>query len=252
MKINFRTDCFKLIFCLTVSASVLLANGVAIGETVIFSEDWETPEITTEPLEVFTGFFIPIDQSLPVGWVRENNLPWILSQPATARFSQSSPLAAPAGGNQALILEGRDTGISIEVGMIVANTEYTLSAAIGSSLNEFEENDTWSLQLWSDTSGDGTVTSDDLFLGQSFGTLAGVTNPDRGGWATNSVTIDSRDTPDAVGSDLLIFLNNNAFRGTSYYDNVSLTSAASVPEPSAAVMMGLVGGMLMFVRRRTP
>ena len=251
VQINWGTNGFKILSFLAVSASLLFANSIAIGEIVVFSEDWETPEITTDPLEVLSGLFIPIDRNLPPNWTAENNLPWLLSRPATARFSQSSPFAAPAGGDQALILEGRNTGVSIEVGAIAANTAYTLSAAIGSALNEAEENDTWSLQLWSDTSGDGTVTADDLFLGQSFGTLAGVTNPVRGGWATNSVTIDSSDTPDAVGSDLLIFLNNFSIRGTSYYDNVSLSSTSSVPEPNAVFVFGLTGAMLALARRRT-
>ena len=250
MNTNWRRGCLKKFFILAMTIEVFSLGSSAIGETIVFSEDWETP-ITTDAVEVFSGFFLPTDLSLPPNWTAENNAPRLLSRPETTRFSQALPFAAPAGGDQALILEGRDTGVSIEIGMIAANTEYTLSAAIGSSLVEAEDNDTWSLQLWADTSGDGTVTSGDLFLGQSFGTLAGVTNPSRGGWAINSVSVDSSDTPGAVGSNLLIFLNNFSIRGTSYYDNVSLASASSVPEPNSLLMISLAAGMLALVRRRT-
>ena len=241
MRTNYGTVYLKKLFLLVTSVTLLHANHVALGDT-IFTEDWETPVIATAPVEILPGFFVPTDTRLPAGWNSGRNLPWILAQPATSRFSNSLPFSAPAGEDQALILEGSNTGVSFETVVISANTQYTLSAAIGSSLDTSENNMSWSLQLWADTSGDGTVTDDDVFLGQSFGTQSGVTTPARGEWALNSVSINSNDAPEAIGRSLLVFLNNFNVSGggTSYYDNVSLSSATSVPEPNAGLIVSLV------------
>ena len=251
MQINFGTDCFRILFCLAVSASVLFINNSATAETIVFSEDWETPVITAEPLEIVTNQFIPLDMSLPAGWRSVNSASLAYIQPATNRFTEILPFSPPAGGAQALVLSGTGSraGVSMVTAPISVNTEYTLSAAIGSTLLTSDNNSDWSLQLWADTSGDGTVSSSDIFLGQTVATSAGASNPSSGEWAVNSISINSDDTPEAIGSNLLVFLNNR-FSGISYYDNVSLSSASSVPEPNAVLMISLAGGALASVRRR--
>lgn len=238
---------------LTVFQVTLLA--ALVDETArgaIFTETWESPAITPGA----TSTLLPIPWSVFPG---SSTTPEIVYPNVTSDFDQVSPLSAPAGGNQALRLGSQNTGISRLSGdLIIANTTYVLSAAIGNDGQSAVRNDSWSLQLWVDSNGNGIFDGSisDAFIGQQFGTHIGAINPSAGQWATNSFTFDSAARPDLVGKQLVVFLNNfDLPNSASYYDNVTLTAApnqAAVPEPaSLALWSFLAVGGIVASRRKT-
>ena len=79
-------------------------------------------------------------------------------QPSAGEFSSVNPLPAPADGNQYLRL-GRNYSVSRMTGAAIqANTEYTLSVAIGNNnyVNSGQQS-FWGISLWADTSSLGTL-----------------------------------------------------------------------------------------------
>ena len=162
-------------------------------------------------------------------------------RPGAAEFTATSPLAAPAGGNNALVLSGVNTGWSYTTtALIQPNTVYTLSAAIGNSTIASDHNN-WSLQLWADTNNNGAFDGGgfDTFLGQQFGTNPTALAPALGAWRTNSYQFDSATNPLSVGSRLIVFLNNFN-TGTSYYDSVTLSTPDAVtatPLPPSVLLL---------------
>lgn len=249
MRTKFISSGVKNFLLLAGAVSLLCANKAALGDTIVFSEGWETPVISSAPIEIFPGAFIPTDTRLPEGWRTVSNASFSYIQPATSRFDEFLPITSPADGNQFLVLSGGTgsaSGVLFSADTISADTTYTLTAAIGSVIGT-QDNTEWSLELWADTNGDA---SGDILLGGTNGNVPGASNPSRGQWSLNSVSIDSNDTPEVVGSDLVVLLSNLS-NSTSYFDNVTLSSATSVPEPNTGLILTLMGGMLAARRRRT-
>jgi PEP-CTERM motif len=227
---------------LWISVAVTAAFGNSAHAGNIFLENWESPAIPDGTTST----------SLPASWSRfsgPTTSSLIFHPSGTADFNQTDPLSSPAGGNQLLSLSGTNTGVYRMSGVLIqADTTYTLSAAIGDD-KLTPNSQYWSLQLWANTSGTGQFVGSaggDTFIGQQFGTTATAVNPTAGNWAWNSFTFNSSTTPNLVGQELIVFLNNFD-DGTSYYDNVSLSS---VPEPSSVILAGIgIYGIVTFGRR---
>lgn len=237
--------------------AVLIALGCAVVLTVttdgsgatLFVETWEDPALASGASS----------SSLPSGWQRFSgpmSSARIWHPSSAGGFSDVEPLEAPAGGNQLLVLEGLNTGVSRMSGTLIQpNTIYTLSASIGATLLT-DHPEFWSLQLWADTNGsgafEGSFAGDD-FIGQQFGTLATAVNPAPGSWVLNTFSFNSSTTPSLVGEQLVVFLNSFG-DGTSTYDNVTLSAApapAAVPEPASLVLLSTgASGLLRMAHRR--
>lgn len=136
---------------------------------------------------------------------------------------------------------------------IQANTEYTLSVAIGNNnyVNSGQQS-FWGISLWADTSSLGTFDgSVDTFIGQQYGTSGTANLPVSGGWALNSFTFNSATTPTLVGKELVILLyNRDPFFSLSNYDSVTLSTpdaVSAVPVPPSALLLaaGLLGFPLL-------
>lgn len=212
-------------------ATVFLATSA--GATTLLSESWETPAVTLGSQST----------TLPLAWSRFSgpfDAAQIIRPAGASLFSAANPLAAPADGGQALLLNGINTGISRMTGItILPNTTYTLTAAIGNDLQTASE--FWSLQLWADANANDAFNGaqGDSFIGQAFGSSPLATNAPAGAWATNAFSFDSAVATAVVGQQLVIFLNNFG-AGTSYYDAVVLTATANeaaVPAPFSAALL---------------
>ena len=155
-------------------------------------------------------------------------------------FDEESPLAAPAGGNQALFID--DFGVlqaepnpNVFVGIVTdvvmkEDTEYVIEAAVGHGVGETLADQ--SIQLWStadDIGGDGYGHIVQSFTGYA---PSWDNIPDEGEWATNRTTFvtpwegdDCVENP-CVGEKLTILLSNYAWppdgevHGRVFYDNV--------------------------------
>jgi hypothetical protein len=206
-----------------------------------FSESWESPVVVSGGTSAV----------LPPGWELFFGIGLDkVEQPNTSTaFNSVAPLAGPARGNQFLSLAGLNTGVARLSGLTLQpDTTYTLAAAIGNS--KLVANDSnWSLQIWADSNSsglfEGSIAGGDTFIGQQFGTNTDALTAAAGEWAYNSFSFNSNSFPLLHGKQLIVFVNNYS-TGTSYYDNVSISSA--VPElPS--LWLALVGLGCIAVRR---
>ncbi len=230
----------------TLAVATLLGGSPSARAGFLVVESWETPA-GNSPIFTF-----------PSPWVGagpQNGYYYSqIIQPSAGEFSSVNPLPAPADGNQHLRL-GRNYSVSRLTGAAIqANTDYTLSVAIGN--NNYQnfayaggtQQTFWSIQLWADTSGLGTFDgSVDTFIGQQYGTSGTATLPVPGNWALNTFTFNSATTPSLVGKELVILLGNGEpFFSVSNYDNVTLSTpdaVAAVPLPPSVLLLaaGLAG-----------
>ena len=229
---------------------ILAIAGLAISISAVEAsasilEDWEAPAL---PPNV-------VSATLPAPWVRfsgpVNNIA-LVHDAGLGSFNQTEPLASPAGGNQYLFLVGTNTGISRLSGVAIeVDSTYTLQAAIGNPFGQINTH-VWSLQLWADADGSGAFegSGSDTFIGQEFGTSLTATNAAIEEWALNSFSFNSATTPELVGKQLIIFLNNFG-DGSSSYDNVALVTPQPVPLPSTFWLLVPALGGLGAMRRRT-
>lgn len=163
-------------------------------------------------------------------------------------FNSTGPLASPASGSQLLVLQGTNSGVYRMSGSIILpDTVFTLSAALGNSLASTLDGD-WSLQLWADANNNNQMDAGDSFLAQQFGSNGTATNAAGGEWTLNSVSFDSGLNPSYNGMQLIVFLNNYGTTSSqSYYDNVLLES---VPEPSRLLLTCAALQLVVLRRRR--
>ena len=234
-----------LMTILAVALLVWGSPGATAGFLVV--EGWESVSLAPGALS----------GPVPAGWVAFSGAPFSgVYRPGATEFSATSPLAAPAGGNNALVLSGANTGWSYTTtASIQPNTVYTLSAAIGNS-TVASDHTNWSLQLWADANNNAGFEGGgfDTFLGQQFGTNPTALAPALGAWRTNSYQFDSASNPLSVGSRVIVFLNNFN-TGTSYYDTVTLSTpdaATATPLPPSVLLLaaGLLGLARWGVRTR--
>lgn len=206
-----------------------------------FIEDWETPAL---PRTI-------ISTTLPSSWKRTGSSAdsRIGHTYGTAQFNQTHPLAAPAGGNQSILLSGgrvfRMTGVLIQT-----NSIYELSAAIGN--NALVENThLWSLQLWADSNNSNSFedsSGGDVLIREEYGTSSTAINATDGDWALNSCSFDSSTMPDLTGKQLIVLVRSFGV-ATSFIDNVRF---ATIPEPSTLILGGIgFVGLLFAARRRS-
>jgi hypothetical protein len=151
---------------------------------------------------------------------------------------RSTPLAAPADGNQFVYINndgngGATDGIYQNVGALLADTTYTLTVAIGSRLDwNPGPNGQGTLSLLNGTDQTGTV-------------LASTTSsvgPNQGTFTDYSATFT---TSGSVSGDLIVDLSVVGTPGTftqGDFDNVELTASA-VPEPGTLALLG--GGLAL-------
>lgn len=150
--------------------------------------------------------------------------------PGNPLFTPNNPLAAPADGNQFLyvnIFNGNLTGgVYQDTGILLANTAYTLTVAIGSRADRI--NSPGIISLYNGTDTTGTLLA-------SGGGLPATQNT----FQDYSVTFTTGAT---VTGDLTVGLSVvGAGTIQADFDNVRLTTAA-VPEPST-VALCLLGGL---------
>ena len=165
--------------------------------------------------------------------------------------------AGPVEGENAAWLYGyrhfdanEDTGIRQILGAtLAAETQYVLSAQVGSPNFNIFDDGPWRLELW----------AGGVMLDSSSGA-----NPTSGNWDYRTLTYYSDTNPAQLGGDLEIRLfavapttdgsvHFDDIRFELHFDDVSLTARAiqTIPEPSTLVLaaLGLLG-LLGFVRRR--
>lgn len=208
---------------------------------VIFSESFESPVVGAGGSTF----------ALTAGWVNYSgpSTTRLISRPAgTSMFNSTGPLASPASGSQLLVLQGTNSGVYRMSGSIILpDTVFTLSAALGNSLASTLDGD-WSLQLWADANNNNQMDAGDSFLAQQFGSNGTATNAAGGEWALNSVSFDSGLNPSYNGMQLIVFLNNYGTASSqSYYDSVLLES---VPEPSRLLLTCAALQLVVLRRRR--
>lgn len=158
--------------------------------------------------------------------------------PNGVQYTSNNPLAAPADGNQYSYINifsaGTTGGIYQDVGALQANTDYTLTVAIGSRLDRINSPGIISLLDGFDNTGSLLATG---------GGLSGT----QGTWEDFTASFT---TGASVSGDLIVELSV-APAGTiqADFDNVRL-DASPVPEPSTYALLG--GGLfsLMTIRRR--
>jgi hypothetical protein len=162
------------------------------------------------------------------------------------------PLTSPAGGSFALWVQQDDSWAARSGGTIAANTEYTLSAAIGRRLADGNPNPgLWHLQLYA-----GTDTAPVTLLTEIAYNMPGANLPTAGYWAEDSVTFNSTGSS-YVGQTLWARLYTDPVLGydNSHFDNIQL-NATLAPEPASLTMLAglaIIGGLAVpfWSRRRT-
>jgi hypothetical protein len=93
---------------------------------------------------------------LPAGWSPFGSTTYNTINPTgTGLFSNSEPLSAPAGGNQALQLSGENSGVYYMTGIAIQTGQaYSVQAAIGTAISA-TPSAFWSMQLWADKNATG-------------------------------------------------------------------------------------------------
>ncbi len=135
----------------------------------------------------------------------------------TTDFTSVNPLASPASGSYAAFIQEPGGGTEKVLGSILANNAYTITVAIGNRIAESYGD--WSIQLWA---GDSNGTT---FLAQKTRDTAGASHPVAGGWADNSISLNSAAIPSLIGKNLFVRITNygGTHPGTIFFDNVRTT-----------------------------
>lgn len=206
----------------------------------------DTARATTIYTQSFEGTTLDSGAStttLPSGW--NNASSWgapssapTVYRPTTADFSTAEPLASPADGNNVLKVRSGDFGIGA-MGTIQADTDYTLSFAVG-----------WDLL---DATAPGWGVNVTAGNGPSILYAAG-TAATQGGWNTVTITIlhDNPNLMAYIGTTMSPwFTNGGSDTSPIYIDNVRL-EASPIPEPSTLLLAatGFVGLVAYAWRKR--
>jgi hypothetical protein len=153
-------------------------------------------------------------------------------------FTANNPLAAPADGYQGVSVNTFDNAnpglratIYQDVGLLLPNTTYTLTVAIGVRLDFAGA--TGSLALYNGTDSTGTVLAASVAFAPATGTFEEY-----------SVSFTTGAT---VSGDLTIGLTHQS-GGQVSFDNVRLDATPVIPEPSSYAMMA--GGLCLLAIRR--
>ena len=178
-------------------------------------------------------------ETIAPGWT-------IMGSSGVANWGDSafSPLSTPEGDNAAYINtrnSGMGSSITQQLGSVLEEGAYTLSAEIGNPLNA--ELASWSLELWAGgtqigSTSDAVTPSTDTFSSVDFVVVI------LGGNANLGSLLEIR------------LVSNDGAAGRVAFDNVQLDadlSGSSVPEPTTAVLFGLgIMGLSYAGRPRGP
>lgn len=245
--------------CLAIAVGSMILPGAATAATVfITNHSFETPDadVSDNAGRNESAFNSGTNGALITGWVVVHTAGdtsgggWDAYGVADATFNAGAP-AAPFDGRQSAWVNLRDTGSgptlergsayiesSATLGLIQANTLYTLDLAVGDRGNAG----------WNVRYDIGFLANGVALTGfTSITDIASLTPT-----AVPSFTFNSQDNPGFVGQDLKIriIMTNESTSGNfsqAAIDNVRL-DATVIPEPSTALLGGL--GMLALLRRR--
>jgi len=199
--------------------------------TTIFSEDFEATTLDEGAKSAPSGWGAPATAQI-----------W---RPGTAaapdQFNQTEPMASPAGGTNILELDcsTTDSYVCTSFGTVAANTDYTVTMAIGWS-NAYSSSGSIRAILYNYNS---SVVLDSM-------TVTATSN--QGGWKDYSFTVPhtKADLQADVGHSLALWLW--AYPGNPVYvDNIRV-EASAIPEPSTLLLAttGLVGLLAYAWRKR--
>ncbi len=217
----------------TLLASVAITASAHATAIVIPNFSFETPDGGVDLVTATASF-----QSNPnASWLRSGN--WGVQDWVNAQFAGStgdaSVLPGTADGYQAAFMSSGAT-IFQDLGVLLPNTEYTFTVAVGNRLDRADSNlVTLSLINGNNLSGNVLVTG------------ASTTSPADGTFEDFSVSFTS--AADVTGN-LVIAINSHTASSQLVIDNVRL-DASAIPEPSAfAALAGIVGLGFAASRRR--
>jgi hypothetical protein len=155
-------------------------------------------------------------------------------------YTANNPLSAPAEGYQGVSINTFDNAnpglratLYQDVGLLLPNTTYTLTVAIGARLDFAGA--TGSFALFNGADATGTLLATSTALGPVAGTFEQY-----------SISFS---TGASVSGDLVVALTHES-GGQISFDNIRLDATPTIPEPSACAMMAGGLGVLAIRRKR--